>query len=104
MAVYLYLFVSIGDSLDMVCKAEYDLAIQCLGACLWYLQDGFLDVQLLTMGKFELYTPSDMSDGITTGNKCMVLNSYALESLNMLGENESLLNTLNHCCTPLGKR
>lgn len=37
------------------------LAIKALGAVVWWLRRGLIDVELLTMGNFDCYAPADLS-------------------------------------------
>jgi len=46
--------------LGLTAHEDYDLAVRALGACTWYLKDSYLDQQLLSMGRFELYQPQDL--------------------------------------------
>ncbi|RZC33280.1 DNA mismatch repair protein Msh6, partial [Asbolus verrucosus] len=47
-------------------KPEYELALKCLGACLWYLEDSKLDIQVVSMGKFEMYQSLNINVKETT--------------------------------------
>jgi hypothetical protein len=49
-----------ADTLGLTAHEDYDLAVRGLGACTWYLKDCYLDQQLLSMGRFELYQPQDV--------------------------------------------
>lgn len=39
-------------------KPEHELALNALGAILWYLRKCLIDVDLVTMRKFEFYMPT----------------------------------------------
>lgn len=51
-----------ADSLGLTPADDGELAIRALGACVWYLKQSFLDQQLLSMKKFEVYTPVDSGE------------------------------------------
>lgn len=97
--------ISEDDPLNETGKKEFDLALRCLGACMWYLEDCMLDQQLFTLGSFEHYIPSDVNNGLcTAASTFMILDSCTLSSLNILGQEYSLEATLNYCSTHFGKR
>lgn len=50
-----------ADTLGLTAHDEYELAVRALGACAWYLKESYLDQQLLSMGRFELYQPQDLA-------------------------------------------
>ncbi|PSN56585.1 hypothetical protein C0J52_01554 [Blattella germanica] len=111
-------FLSEADSLGLSAHDDYELAVRALGACTWYLKSCFLDQQVLSLGQFELYQPRDLADGevpaLVPTNKPsfsrhMVLDGITLTNLDVLedhsGEREgTLLQKLDLCCTPFGKR
>jgi DNA mismatch repair protein MSH6 len=41
-------------------KSDYKLALSALGAIFWYLRKCLIDVDLITMRKFECYIPATM--------------------------------------------
>jgi hypothetical protein len=49
-----------ADALGLTAHDEYELAVRALGACTWYLKESYLDQQLLSLGRFELYQPRDL--------------------------------------------
>lgn len=51
-----------ADTLGLTAHDNYELAVRALGACTWYLKESFLDQQLLSMGRFEIYQPHDLVD------------------------------------------
>jgi len=51
-----------ADALGLTAHDDYELAVRALGACTWYLKESYLDQQLLSMGRFELYQPRDLVD------------------------------------------
>lgn len=51
-----------ADTLGLTAHDNYELAVRALGACTWYLKESFLDQQLLSMGRFEVYQPQDLVD------------------------------------------
>nr|XP_006822603.1 PREDICTED: DNA mismatch repair protein Msh6-like [Saccoglossus kowalevskii] len=85
-----------------------------------YLKKCFLEEELLSMRNFEVYKPLDDVKAVfdskksaiafTTGRNRMVLDGVTLANLDVL-ENQTtgttegtLLERLDHCCTPFGKR
>ncbi|XP_078505773.1 DNA mismatch repair protein Msh6 [Lissotriton helveticus] len=107
-----------NDSLGLTPRENRELALSALGACIFYLQKCLIDQELISMANFEKYTPVDVN--ITNGkemdnyfaksNRRMVLDGVTLTNLEILqnGTNGStegtLLETLDTCCTPFGKR
>lgn len=89
-----------------VVKKEYTLSVRALGACIWYLKDCELDLQVIAMGKFEFHHPIDtLTYKKTNSNRdYMVLDSVTIENLKLISGAGSLMKTLDHCCTPFGKR
>lgn len=86
-------------------KHEYELLLKSLGACIWYLIDCKLDIQLLSMKKFEFYHPIDtFSVNKDIKRDYMILDSITMNNLKLLDGAGSLMKTLNRCCTPFGKR
>ncbi|XP_021924020.1 DNA mismatch repair protein Msh6 isoform X2 [Zootermopsis nevadensis] len=111
-------FLNEADTLGLTAHDEYELAVRALGACAWYLKESYLDQQLLSMGRFELYQPQDLAGTkepaatvvpIPSFSRHMVLDGITLHNLSILedhsGENDgTLLQKLDLCCTPFGKR
>nr|CAI5861606.1 unnamed protein product [Callosobruchus analis] len=97
-------FKRIAD--DCLPKTAYELSLRCLGACLWYLKDCLLDVQVFSMKKFEWYDPLNcLSKGkVDEVKEHMVLDAATLKNLNLLGSEGSLMKILDHCATPFGRR
>lgn len=87
-------------------KSEYELTIKSLGACMWYLKDSKLDIQVLSMGKFEWYDPLDLilKEAKKTEKDYLILDSITINNLNLLGATGTLLGVLDHCETAFGKR
>lgn len=103
-----------NDHLGLTPNQNYRLALKSLGACLWYLAKCVIDLQIMDMARFNLYTPTDVEiDDLDKAaakiakrnfNKHMVLDSITLSNLKIVGEDKSLYSTLNQCCTKFGKR
>ncbi|XP_065063209.1 DNA mismatch repair protein Msh6-like [Rhopilema esculentum] len=107
--------LSNADTLGLTASDEYSLAISALGACTWYLKKCLIEEELLSMGQFEEYIPVDnlspssevssfpekrqklILDGVTLANLDIVCNGDG-------GIEGSLLEQLDHCSTPFGKR
>uniref|UniRef100_A0A2Z5U638 Putative DNA mismatch repair protein Msh6 n=1 Tax=Reticulitermes speratus TaxID=60591 RepID=A0A2Z5U638_9NEOP len=111
-------FLNEADTLGLTAHEDYDLAVRALGACTWYLKDCYLDQQLLSMGRFELYQPQDLLEAegpiMNSGSKPafskhMVLDGITLCNLDIIEDHSrerdgTLLQRLDLCCTPFGKR
>ncbi|XP_971522.4 probable DNA mismatch repair protein Msh6 [Tribolium castaneum] len=85
-------------------KPEFELMVKALGGCLWYLHDSKLDIQVVSLGKFEIYQPLEMNVREKSPRSCMILDSVTIVNLNLLGEENSLQKTLDYCQTAFGKR
>lgn len=105
---------SSNDHLGLTPNDRYRLALKALGGCLWYLTKCVIDEQIMAMARFTLYTPPDVKiedlDKLAADvakknfNKHMVLDSITLSNLKIVGDERSLFNTLDNCCTKFGKR
>lgn len=90
---------------DCLPKKDYELAISSLGACLWYLKNSKIDIQVFSIGNFELYEPLDFAQNSKKGTKeYLVLDVSTISNLNLLGGLGTLQNTLDHCKTDFGQR
>lgn len=79
--------------------------LKALGACIWYLKDSELDIQVLSMRKFEMYSPIDTVNNVQKLNRdYMVLDAVTMENLKLLGGVGTLQKVLDHCVTSFGKR
>lgn len=102
------------DHLGLTPNPNYQLALKALGGCLWYLTKCVIDEQIMAMARFTFYTPPDIKiDDLEkcaaevvrkNFNKHMVLDSITLSNLKIIGEDRSLFNILDNCCTKFGKR
>ncbi|XP_042189105.1 DNA mismatch repair protein Msh6, partial [Callorhinchus milii] len=114
--------VSPTDALGLTPGEGYELALSALGACVFYLKRCLVDRELLSMGNFEEYVPVD-AEGERAGaargggggpapltRRHMVLDGVALGNLELLRNSStgsaegSLLERLDRCHTPFGKR
>ncbi|KAG5872856.1 hypothetical protein JTB14_002909 [Gonioctena quinquepunctata] len=101
-------FKTVAD--DCFPKPHAELSIRSLGACMWYLEYSKIDVQVLSLGKFEWYNPLDLisekqQDEIKNPVKdYLILDSVTMAHLDLLGGKGSLQYTLDHCETAFGKR
>ncbi|XP_077301291.1 DNA mismatch repair protein Msh6 isoform X2 [Arctopsyche grandis] len=101
--------LSDADALGLTPSEKYSLAIRSLGACLWYLTDSLLDIQIMEMSNFVTFEPPDCvstpiqvkSDDLPNN---MILDATTLMNLRIVGDDMSLLSKLDHCATPMGKR
>ncbi|XP_078664804.1 DNA mismatch repair protein Msh6-like isoform X1 [Branchiostoma floridae x Branchiostoma belcheri] len=107
-----------ADSLGLTAADNYDLGVSALGAVIWYLKRCYIDEEMLSMCNFEEYKPLDSQTDVaeksapdfTTGKQHMVLDGVTLNNLEIIensvtGSREgTLLERLDMCCTPFGKR
>lgn len=103
-----------NDHLGLTPSERYRLALKSLGACLWYLTKCVIDQQIMSMARFSFYIPPDIQikdlDAVTASiakknfNKRMVLDSITLSNLKIIGDDKTLFNTLDECCTKFGQR
>lgn len=108
-----------SDHLGLTPNPDYALALRSIGACLWYMTECRIDEQIVSLGRYSMYTPPDnvKFDSIESfeesvnktirskmTSRHMVLDSITLSNLKLTDENYSLLNALDHCCTRFGKR
>lgn len=110
--------ISESDSLGLTPKEGYELALSALGGCIFYLKKCLVDQELLSMANFEEYVPVDVeiqqsqnpSDFFARTSQRMVLDGVTLANLEILqnassgGTEGTLLEQLDTCCTPFGKR
>ncbi|XP_018580482.2 DNA mismatch repair protein Msh6 [Scleropages formosus] len=107
-----------SDSLGLTPGEGYELALSALGGCVFYLKKCLIDQELLSMANFEEYVPVDVEIEKTAGpasffaqtRQRMVLDGVTLANLEILQNNSTgglegtLLERLDSCCTPFGKR
>ncbi|KAM7540693.1 hypothetical protein Aperf_G00000029658 [Anoplocephala perfoliata] len=109
-----------ADTLGRSPLPEYELAVRCLGAVVFYLRYCLTDTEILSLGLIHEYRPVDVSASSAIGYSAgepfyerqvnMVLDSVTLENLEILSSNfngtleGTLLERLDSCCTPFGRR
>ncbi|XP_028846000.1 DNA mismatch repair protein Msh6 [Denticeps clupeoides] len=107
-----------NDSLCLTPKDGCELALSALGGCIFYLKKCLVDQELLSMANFEEYVPVDVEMEKSEGSSSffaktrqrMVLDGVTLANLEILqnastgGMEGTLLERLDTCCTPFGKR
>ncbi|CAJ1067444.1 DNA mismatch repair protein Msh6 [Xyrichtys novacula] len=106
-----------SDSLGLTPKEGYELALSALGGCVFYLKKCLVDQELLSMANFEDYVPVDVEMEKSAGpasffaqtRQRMVLDGVTLANLEIFqngsgGTEGTLLERLDTCCTPFGKR
>uniref|UniRef100_A0A3Q3MW71 DNA mismatch repair protein n=1 Tax=Mastacembelus armatus TaxID=205130 RepID=A0A3Q3MW71_9TELE len=106
-----------SDSLCLTPKEGYELALSALGGCIFYLKKCLVDKELLSMANFEEYIPVDVemekaagpADFFAQTRQRMVLDGVTLANLEIFqngsgGTEGTLLERLDTCCTPFGKR
>ncbi|XP_044284717.1 DNA mismatch repair protein Msh6 isoform X2 [Varanus komodoensis] len=107
-----------NDSLGLTPGENGELALSALGGCVFYLKKCIIDQELLSMAKFEEYVPVDVD--ITKGMKSsnmfvktsqrVVLDGVTLANLEILQNGTTgsvegtLLEKIDTCCTPFGRR
>lgn len=107
-----------SDSLGLTPGENSELALSALGGCVFYLKKCLIDQELLSQANFEEYVPVDIATAkamsssslfAKTGQR-MVLDGVTLMNLEILqngtnGTTEgTLLERIDSCCTPFGKR
>ncbi|XP_064174156.1 DNA mismatch repair protein Msh6 [Anguilla rostrata] len=107
-----------SDSLGLTPGEGHELALSALGGCLFYLKKCLVDQELVSMANFEEYVPVDVemerADGeagfFGQARQRMVLDGVTLANLEVLqngstgGGEGTLLERLDSCCTPFGRR
>jgi len=105
--------LSDGDTLGLAASDTYQYAVSALGACTWYLKKCCIDEELLSMSQFEEYIPTDsVAKRVNKNNtmsQYMILDGVTLTNLDIVINNDgntkgTLLELLDHCTTPFGKR
>lgn len=105
------------DPLCLTPKEGYELALAALGGCVFYLKKCLVDQELLSMANFEEYIPVDVEIEKAAGpasffsqtRQRMVLDGVTLANLEIFhngsgGTEGTLLERLDTCSTPFGKR
>ena len=69
---------------------------------MWFLKHSLLDIQVLSMRKFELYDTLDSRSTQSKNN--LILDVITIENLNLLGGIGSLQHKIDMCKTQFGKR
>ncbi|KAH9286596.1 DNA mismatch repair protein Msh6 [Echinococcus granulosus] len=104
------------DTLERNVLPGYELAVRCLGAVVFYLRYCLTDTEILSLGLIHEYRPADVSSALVLGQPFyerqvnMVLDSVTMENLEILTNNfngtleGTLLERLDSCCTPFGRR
>ncbi|XP_043861932.1 probable DNA mismatch repair protein Msh6 [Drosophila santomea] len=98
------------DHLGLTPNDNYKLALKALGQCIFFIHKCKLEPKVLPMARYQLYVPPDQLEDAkpavasTLRRSHMVLDATTLSNLRIIGEEHSLLCTLDHCCTKFGKR
>lgn len=106
-----------SDSLCLTPKEGCELALSALGGCIFYLKKCLVDMELLSMANFEEYVPVDVEMEKAAGpasffaktSQRMVLDGVTLANLEIFqngagGTEGTLMERLDTCSTPFGKR
>ncbi|NP_001383354.1 DNA mismatch repair protein Msh6 [Gallus gallus] len=107
-----------SDSLGLTPGENSELALSALGGIVFYLKKCLIDQELLSLANFEKYIPVDADNAKTVSSsnffartdRRMVLDGVTLMNLEVLqngtnGTTEgTLLERIDSCCTPFGKR
>ncbi|KAK3850554.1 hypothetical protein Pcinc_042750, partial [Petrolisthes cinctipes] len=114
----LKLMLDDGDPLGLTARVDSELAVSSLGALTWYLQECRLEEQLLTRKMISHYQPKDYTHTqthtptrtpSTITRRYMVLDGITLKNLEIFenssgGTEGTLMERLDNCSTPFGKR
>ncbi|XP_017019543.1 probable DNA mismatch repair protein Msh6 [Drosophila kikkawai] len=99
------------DHLGLTPNEDYKLALKALGQCIFFIHKCKLEPKVLPMARYQLYVPPDQlaeeqaaKPKASLRRSHMVLDATTLSNLRIIGEDHSLLSTLDHCCTKFGKR
>lgn len=99
------------DHLGLTPSEDYKLALKALGQCIFFIHKCKLEPKVLPMARYQVYVPPDQvaedakaAKVSTLRRSHMVLDATTLSNLRIIGEDHSLLSTLDHCCTKFGKR
>lgn len=94
-----------NDSLGMTPAENYKLVLRSMGGLIWYLKTSLIDQQVIDSTCFKKYTlPDEDNSGDTVEYRNMVLDAITLHNLRVIGDDYSLLKTVDYCCTKFGKR
>ncbi|KAM6922733.1 DNA mismatch repair protein Msh6 [Lycodopsis pacificus] len=106
-----------SDSLCLTPKEGCELGLSALGGCVFYLKKCLVDQELLSLANFEEYVPVDVELEKAAGpasffaqtRQRMVLDGVTLANLEIFqngsgGTEGTLLERLDTCSTPFGKR
>ncbi|KAJ8248293.1 hypothetical protein GJAV_G00240470 [Gymnothorax javanicus] len=107
-----------SDSLGLTPGEGYEFALSAMGGCVFYLKKCLVDQELISMANFDEYVPVDVemersdgdSESFGQARQRMVLDGVTLANLEVLqngstgGSEGTLLERLDTCCTPFGRR
>ncbi|XP_016969087.2 LOW QUALITY PROTEIN: probable DNA mismatch repair protein Msh6 [Drosophila rhopaloa] len=99
-----------SDHLGLTPNDNYKLALKALGQCIFFIHKCKLEPKVLPMARYQLYVPPDQladakpAAASTLRRSHMVLDATTLSNLRIIGEDHTLLSSLDHCCTKFGKR
>uniref|UniRef100_A0A6P4DUP4 DNA mismatch repair protein n=1 Tax=Drosophila rhopaloa TaxID=1041015 RepID=A0A6P4DUP4_DRORH len=99
-----------SDHLGLTPNDNYKLALKALGQCIFFIHKCKLEPKVLPMARYQLYVPPDQladakpAAASTLRRSHMVLDATTLSNLRIIGEDHTLLTSLDHCCTKFGKR
>ncbi|KAM6956142.1 DNA mismatch repair protein Msh6 [Aplochiton taeniatus] len=106
-----------SDTLCLTPKEGFELALSAMGGCIFYLKKCLVDQELLSLANFGEYIPVDVEMEKAVGpssffaqtRQRMVLDGVTLANLEILqnvsaGSEGTLLERLDTCSTPFGKR
>ncbi|CAG0893054.1 unnamed protein product [Darwinula stevensoni] len=109
--------LSTGDKRTV--RGDRELAIRALGAVIWYLNRCLIDQELVSLRQFHWYEPiqefsqqsvsPNQTDSYMKSQRNMVLDEITLKNLEVVvnssgTEEGTLLQQLDRCVTPFGKR
>ncbi|KAF7256198.1 hypothetical protein EG68_06644 [Paragonimus skrjabini miyazakii] len=113
--------LSEDDPLGRSVKPNCDLALSCLGAVVFYLRYCLIDREVMSLGLIETYSPLDTPRHFAWSSmhnvkpfylqqSSLVLDSITLANLDILRNSSTgtregtLVERLDTCCTPFGRR
>ncbi|KAF6768169.1 hypothetical protein AHF37_10288 [Paragonimus kellicotti] len=113
--------LSDDDPLGRSVKPSCDLAMSCLGAVVFYLRYCLIDREVMSLGLIEAYSPLDTPRHFACSavhnvkpfylqQSSLVLDSITLANLDILRNGSTgtrqgtLVERLDTCCTPFGRR
>lgn len=102
-----------NDHLGLTPSSNTKLALKALGLCMEFMKKCEVDLKIIPDLKYHTYKPPDLYNAkyeLKTSNRStlkanhMILDANTLSNLRIIGEENTLQSTVDHCCTKFGKR